>query len=132
MGVWKDPIRPAKPGRREGGEASWTPQIGQEKPRAWDIFRGPMKTWADRTPWQWTLPRVPCAAPADLHLLGREHRNPPPVQDDPSWALRQGALPTACTEPGTAPSLESSPNKAWVPLPTVTGSGWEWRSQIRG
>lgn len=40
MGVGKDPIRPAKPGRREGGEASWTPQIGQEKPRVWDIFRG--------------------------------------------------------------------------------------------
>lgn len=41
-----DPIRPLKPGRRGGGEASWTPQIGQGKTRVWDIFRGPHENMA--------------------------------------------------------------------------------------
>lgn len=67
--VWTDPIRPGKPGRREGGEVSWMPQIGQGKPKAWDTFIGPHANIAGRTLGSGPRAQVP-TVPANLHLLG--------------------------------------------------------------
>lgn len=107
MGVWADPIRPGKPGRREGGEASWMPQIGQGKPRACKIFWGPMKHG------QIDPLALDPEHSADLHLLGGDHRNQEVSgQEGPAEHFSR-----ACTELGTAPSMGDSPNKAWMVCP---------------
>lgn len=62
MGVRTDPIRPGNPGRREGGEASRMPQIGQGKPRAWGTFWGPCANIARSAPWQRTQSTAPPTA----------------------------------------------------------------------
>lgn len=91
--VWMDPIRPTKPGRREGGEASWRPQIGQGRLRVWNIFPGPMKTWPDRTPpWQWTQD-TGSLLPLQNGTCWETNSEKPPPPGVTRGALRQGGPP---------------------------------------
>lgn len=109
MVLWTDPIRPVKPGRREGGEAYWMPQIGQGN-RGPAGFSGAPRKHSQIDP----LASDPEHS-AHLHLLGGDHRNLPSGQEDPAEHSGRGGAPRkACTEPGTAPSMGDSPNRAWL------------------
>lgn len=121
MEVWTDPIRPAKPGRRGRGEASWTPQIRWGKPKGQGHFPGSHENMTREDPLTVALEHQ-SVLPQQICTCWRGNTETHPLlRVTPPGPVARGAPITAGPESGWAPLWGLPKIRLGCPFPASQG-----------
>lgn len=119
-----DPIRPVKSGRREGGEASRTPQIRWGSQETRTFSRVPIKTWPDGTLGSRPRAQVP-RCPEHICTCWELNTETHPLPRTTLLGTEAGVLPSGLELNQAQHSPWASPKvRLGFPVPMVTGTAW--------